>query len=134
MKRILNISEAASIAVHSMVIIANSNELLNANLIAERTGFSRNHIGKVLQQLVKNGLLSSERGPKGGFLLNKKADEIKLIDIYRIVEGNIESGFCNELCNNCPFNKCVFGNLTEKFSGEFSDYMTNTTLSEFLKS
>lgn len=129
MSKVLNISEAASIAIHSMALIARSKELLNAHEIAETTGFSKNHISKVLQQLVKNNYLNSTRGPRGGFELKRRPEEISLLEIYRIIDGEIDSGTgCKMHCDNCPFNDCIFGGLTEKFSREFRQYLTEKNL------
>jgi Rrf2 family protein len=129
LSKILNISEAATIAIHSMALIARSTELLNAHEIAEVTGFSKNHISKVLQQLVKFNFLNSTRGPKGGFVLKRNPEEVSLMEIYRAIEGDIEQGTgCKMHCENCPFNSCIFGGLSEKFSREFSDYLNEKNL------
>lgn len=129
MSKILNISEAATIAIHSMALIARSKELLNAQEIAQVTGFSKNHISKVLQQLVKYNFLNSTRGPKGGFVLKRNPEEVSLMEIYRAIEGDIEQGTgCKMHCENCPFNSCIFGGLSEKFSREFSNYLNEKNL------
>ncbi|MBW6497244.1 MAG: Rrf2 family transcriptional regulator [Bacteroidales bacterium] len=129
MSKILNISEAATIAIHSMALIARSKELLNAQEIAEVTGFSKNHISKVLQQLVKFNFLNSTRGPKGGFVLKRNPEEVSLMEIYRAIEGDIDQGTgCKMHCENCPFNSCIFGGLSEKFSREFSNYLNEKNL------
>lgn len=44
-------------------------------------------LGKILQNLVKQKILVSTKGPNGGFGLGKKVDEISLYDIVRIVDG-----------------------------------------------
>ncbi|PLW93037.1 MAG: Rrf2 family transcriptional regulator, partial [Marinilabiliales bacterium] len=44
MSKPIQISEAAFIGIHAMVLIAGSNEYLNVNIIAEKTGASKNHI------------------------------------------------------------------------------------------
>jgi Rrf2 family iron-sulfur cluster assembly transcriptional regulator len=44
-------------------------------------------LGKILQNLVKQKILVSTKGPNGGFGLGKKPDEISLYDIVRIVDG-----------------------------------------------
>ena len=44
-------------------------------------------LGKILQNLVKQKILLSTKGPNGGFSLGKKANEISLYDIVRIVDG-----------------------------------------------
>jgi Rrf2 family protein len=130
LSKVLNISEAATIAIHSMGIIARSNDSLNVQQIADLTGFSKNHTAKVLQQLVKNNFLTSSRGPKGGFIIKKDPSEITLMDIYKIIEGDIETEetLCKMHCDNCPFSNCIFGGLNEKFSREFKHYLMEKTL------
>jgi len=44
MARIFSLSEAASIAIHAMVLIARAKNGINAVKIADQTGFSKNHI------------------------------------------------------------------------------------------
>ena len=130
LSKVLNISEAATIAIHSMGIIARSKDSLNVQQIADLTGFSKNHTAKVLQQLVKNNFLTSSRGPKGGFIIKKNPSTITLMDIYKIIEGDIETEetLCKMHCDNCPFSNCIFGGLNEKFNREFKDYLMEKTL------
>lgn len=45
-------------------------------------------LGKILQNLVKQKILLSTKGPNGGFSLGKKPGEISLYDIVRIVDGD----------------------------------------------
>ena len=45
-------------------------------------------LGKILQNLVKQKILVSTKGPNGGFGIGKKIDEISLYDIVRIVDGD----------------------------------------------
>ena len=130
MSKIFNISEAATIAIHSMALISRSEDLLNAQQIADVTGFSKNHISKILQQLVKNNFISSTRGPKGGFIMKRNADDVSLMEIYRIIEGEIEESTCKMHCESCPFRSCIFGGLSEKFSREFIAYLNRKKLAE----
>ncbi len=130
MSKILNISEAATIAIHSMGIIARSTKLMNTQEIASITGFSKNHISKILQQLVKNGYLVSTRGPKGGFIISERAKDINLLEVYTLIEGEMEINNCKMHCESCPFNTCIFGGLEEKFSNEFKKYLTSKKVAE----
>jgi len=131
MSKIFNISEAATIALHSMGLIARSEKLINSQEIAEITGFSKNHIAKVLQQLVKNGFLLSTRGPKGGFLMSEKARISNLMDVYQTIEGQItETTSCKMQCEFCPFSNCIFGGLEQKFSAEFRNYLLSKKVVE----
>ncbi len=85
MAKVINFSDAAAIGIHSMILIAKSETPLNAIYLSEKISFSKHHIAKVLQRLVKDGYLVSFRGPKGGFLLKKKPSEILIYDIYRSI-------------------------------------------------
>lgn len=131
MSKIFNISEAATIALHSMGLIARSEKLINTQEIADITGFSKNHISKILQQLVKNGYLLSTRGPKGGFLVTEKAKEVNMLEIYNLIEGELEDNpGCKMHCDSCPFNSCIFGGLEKKFSNEFRHYLMSKKVVE----
>lgn len=131
MTNLINISEAASLAIHSMALIAAGDAKLNVNQIAKITGASRNHLAKVLQTLVKHGYLVSNRGPKGGFQLKADAEQTSLLEIYQIIEGTIHSRYCNlHHAAACPFASCVFGGLTHNFIIEFTEYLQNKKLSD----
>lgn len=134
MGKLIQISEATNLAFHSMALIATSDVMLNTMQIAERMQFSKNHLSKVLQVLVKNGYLHSNRGPKGGFTLNKESSEISLLEIYELFEGKIQKHDCvlnNEV--SCPFSSCVFGGLTSAFSKEFENYLSKQTIMDISK-
>lgn len=131
MSKIFNISEAATIALHSMALIARSEKLMNTQEIAEITGFSKNHISKILQQLVKNGYLISTRGPKGGFLVGEKTKKASLLEIYNLIEGELEDyNACKMHCDQCPFQSCIFGGLEQRFKQEFKEYLHNKKVTE----
>lgn len=130
MSRIVYISEAASIAIHSMALIASSPERLNAKQLAKLTGSSANHLSKVMQTLVKGDYLRSNRGPSGGFELKKPANTITLLQVYEYIEGTIDCQFCGIPEEKCPFESCVFGVKAEIFSEEFINYMKTTLISD----
>ena len=132
MSKIINMSEAASIAIHSILLIAKSEVKLNANQIAETLNFSKSHLAKVMHILTKNGYLSSERGPKGGFILNKNPNTISLLEIYETVEGLVEAFNCVTACTKCPFKACIFGGLTTKFTEEFTLHLRTTKVADLI--
>jgi len=132
MSKIFALSEASSIAIHSMVLIARANESLNAVKIAEFTGFSKNHIAKVLQRLVKSDLLKSVRGPSGGFTIKKDPVGISLLDIYQAIEGPIELTDCPLANENCNFESCLMGKVINKLTSEFVKFLHEQTLSAYL--
>jgi Rrf2 family protein len=133
MSKIFSLSEAGSIAIHSIVLIAQSETKLNVVKIAERTGSSKHHVAKVLQRLVKDDFLSSNRGPHGGFELKKPADEINLLEVYESIEGKIEITKCPMDNVICPFDKCILGTVVSEMTQNFKDYMSAQKLIDYTK-
>jgi Rrf2 family protein len=134
MYNFLAISEATTIAIHSLAFIASNNSYLNATNIANKTNFSRNHLSKVLQQLTKHGYLISERGPSGGFRLSKPASEITLLEIFELIDGNHEQTRCSKNGKDCSFKVCVYGNVIDKANIMITDYFKSRTIAEIVKS
>jgi Rrf2 family protein len=132
MSKIFSLSEAGSIAIHSMVLIAKAESKLNVVKIAERTGSSKHHVAKVLQRLVKDDFLVSNRGPHGGFELKVPADEINLLQIYESIEGRIEITKCPMDNLICPFEKCILGTVVSDMTQNFRDYMESQKLADYL--
>jgi Rrf2 family protein len=128
--RLVHISEAASLAIHSLALIASSSVRLNAKKISEILHVSQNHLAKILQVLAKNEYLESNRGPGGGFSFKKNADQISMLEIYQLIEGNVDCQFCGITENQCPFITCIFGGKPDKLTNEFVEYMTNTKISD----
>ena len=132
MSKVVSISEAASIALHGMIIIARSDKNVNVLDIAEATQTSKHHVAKVMQRMVKQGYLSSQRGPTGGFIIKKDPAEITLLEIYEAIEGEIELTKCYLDKQICPFNKCFMDSLTYDLSVMFKDYMKKQTLDKYI--
>ncbi|TAJ13649.1 Rrf2 family transcriptional regulator [Marinilabiliaceae bacterium JC017] len=132
MSKIVTLSEAASIALHSMVLIARSEEKLNVGKISEFIGSSRHHVAKVMQRLAKDNFVASNRGPSGGFVLKQEPQEISLLDIYEAIEGKIAIQNCPGDKLTCPFGTCLLGDLSHKMTKEFREYMQSHTLAQYL--
>ena len=132
MSKIVALSEAASIALHGIILIAREKKGMNVSRIAETTDTSKHHVAKVMQRLVKSGYLVSHRGPHGGFELKKDPKKINFLEIYETIEGAIEINTCPMDKPICPFEKCIMDNITSKMSREFKDYMKNQTVDQYL--
>lgn len=132
MSKLVALSEAASIALHGVVLIARSQKMLNVIEIAEATDTSKHHVAKVMQRLVKEGILASHRGPSGGFLLKKKPEDITFLELYETIEGKIQISTCPMEKQICPFDKCLMNNITNKLTKEFREYLQEQTIKEYI--
>lgn len=129
MSKPIQISEAASIGIHALVLIANSEKnFMNVNVISERTGASKNHIAKVMQTLVRAGFVHSVRGPAGGFSLDKESENISLLEIFEAIEGKISMRACPFEKAICPFDSCLMGGIFHKLTDELVTYLKANTL------
>jgi Rrf2 family protein len=136
MPTVIQISEATSIALHSMVLIARSGGAnVTVKEIVSATGFSHAHSSKVLQQLVRAGLLHSTRGPKGGFLLSRPGAGITLLAIWEAMEGplGIDTCIVSRDPEECPFDSCILGELPRRLSEQFRGYLGSRTLASVVE-
>jgi Rrf2 family transcriptional regulator, nitric oxide-sensitive transcriptional repressor len=132
MKQLLNITEASSIAIHCIGMLAKKGEPMNINEMASITAFSKNHMAKVLQTLTKHNFLGSNRGPKGGFFLKRKPSEITFLEIFELIEGKIEHLPCGIEDDTCPFDVCIYGDAFYKLTQEFRNYYKNRTINDLI--
>ncbi len=131
MSNILKISEAASLATHSMVFLAaNPEKTHSTREIADALLASEAHLSKVLQRLSRSELVHSVRGPRGGFRLVKPGDQIRLLEVYEAIEGKVAEIHCLLNSKVCNGGGCVFGGFLESTSRRFREYLADTTLSD----
>ncbi|MCW3806238.1 RrF2 family transcriptional regulator [Plebeiibacterium marinum] len=132
MSKIITLSEAASIALHGMILIAKSDVKLNVNQISEEISSSRHHVAKIFQRLAKENFVSSNRGPSGGFLLKMDPKDISLLDLYEVIEGPVQVQGCPGDKERCPFDRCIMGDIAEELACQFRDYLRGRSLADYL--
>ncbi len=76
-------SKAAEYAIRAMVYLAEQTpgELIQLKDVAEKEDVPFHFLAKTMQILSRKGLVRSHRGPRGGFTLSRKPEEITLYDI-----------------------------------------------------
>ena len=133
MASIIQVSEAASLALHSMVLLAASPERsLTVKEITARTEVSEAHLSKVMQRLAKAGLVKSTHGPKGGFVVGNRGLSTSLLAIFEAIEGPVANGGCLLQSTECLFRECLFAGLLSRMTEEFKEYMKNKTLGDMV--
>jgi len=131
MPNMLKISEAASLAFHAVVYLAAAGDRLISNgEMAENLKVSENHLSKVLQRLTRAGLVRSIRGPKGGYVLNRPAQDITLLEVYEAIEGKLVTGDCLLEEPACDRQKCILGGLLKSVDSQVRDYLAGRKISE----
>jgi Rrf2 family protein len=128
---ILKISDAASLAVHTMVLLAAEPERVHStHEIAQELGVSEAHLSKVLQRLGKAGFVRSIRGPRGGFVPADGIGEVRLLDVYESIEGPLRLKTCLLDKPICKGNGCIFGELLKTVNSEVRGHLSRTRLAD----
>jgi Rrf2 family protein len=89
----VRISAKADYAVRAAVTLAalDADAPIKAERVASAQDIPLNFLENILHQLKSSGLVTSHRGPEGGFRLARPASEITVADVIRAVEGPLAS-------------------------------------------
>ncbi len=108
------LSSTCRYAIKAVIYIgANSikNQKIGIKKISSELDIPNPFLGKILQSLAKHKILTSIKGPNGGFALGKNPEEIRLIEIVEVIDGMnnynkciIGVKDCNELENQCTLH------------------------------
>jgi len=123
---LVQISEAASLAIHSMaLLIQNRGSLLTVKDMAQECQASEAHLAKA-------GLVTASRGPQGGYTLTKEGEEANILTIYEAVEGAIIPQECLLRNKICLFPTCIFGGVIGKAEREIREYFASKKLKDLV--
>lgn len=100
----LRISKLSDYAIMVMVALSEQRgEVLNAQVLAERTHLELPTVSKVLKLLAQAGLVRSYRGVNGGYSVDRAASDISVAEIIGAIEGpiamtecSVEEGLCSQ--------------------------------------
>ena len=62
---------------------------------------SSKFLSQVANELKKAGFITSKEGVKGGYLLAKKPEDIKIVDVLKTLDGDLVVGDCFEDDHEC---------------------------------
>ena len=100
----MKLSDGVEQAIHSVAMLAGlkPDGVLAAAALAEFHGVGTSYLLKHLQALSGAGIHATVPGPKGGYRLAKRPDEITLLDIVLAVEGPAPAFRCAEIRQRGP--------------------------------
>lgn len=111
----MNGSSRFVVATHVLTVLAiKRDKRLSSEKLAWSLDTNPVVVRRLLSSLRDAGLVTSKRGPNGGFTLARRPDELTLADVYEAVE--LESLFAfhpNEPNDACPVGDNIQAVLTE---------------------
>ena len=101
--------------------------------IAERQEISLSYLEQLFGKLRKGGLVKSVRGPGGGYLLARSADDTRISDVILAVDEPIQATRCQPGSpKGCKTNKgrCLTHELWEELGNQIYLYLSSVSLSD----
>jgi len=112
----------------------NRDRLCTIAEISERCAATHNHLVKVVHNLGREGYIQTMRGRTGGIKLKKEPEEIKLTDIIRCTEVNLNIAECLRENNTCHITEvCKIKNVFEEAQSQFIQTLDRYTVADLLK-
>ena len=103
--------------------------------ISLRQGISLDYLEQIFSKLRKKEIVQSVRGTQGGYILNRKAKEIKLTNIFDAVDEKVKTVQCKKEskkgCNG-KATKCITHNLWDELELHINTFFENKSLKDLL--
>ncbi len=100
--------------------------------ISARQEISLSYLEQLFARLRKQGLVSSVRGPGGGYQLGKPAAEISVSEVISAVDESVDATRCQGKSDCQGGAKCLTHTLWSDLSHRIEDFLTQITLGELV--
>ncbi|MEM0202449.1 MAG: Rrf2 family transcriptional regulator [Archaeoglobaceae archaeon] len=102
--------------------------------ISEKQELSVPYLEQILNRLKNAGLLMSIKGPGGGYVLNKRPEEISILEILKKLEGAPALASCLDPKRGCSrIEICVTHVVWKKLGEQIEGFLSTITLADLLK-
>ena len=103
----------------------------SAKDVAEAYGIPQEVMAKILQRLVKAGLLHSQHGMNGGYTLARHAEEISAFEVIRAIDGPLFITSCVTVRGECDqTDRCTIREPLRRVNQSIEDVLKRITISE----
>ena len=134
----MKINSKSRYAVMALADIANFNRQNPVSLrdISLRQNISLVYLEQIFSKLKKNNIVKSIRGTKGGYVLTRDPEQIKLSNIFSAVDEKVKTLQCKREskkgCNG-KLTKCITHNLWDDLEMHINDFFDKKNLGDILK-
>lgn len=121
-------------AVTAMLDLALHNEKGPVTLadIADRQGISLSYLEQLFSRLRKKQLVSSVRGPGGGYSLAGDASSVHIAEVITAVDEKVDAMRCGGKANCHNNERCLTHDLWRDLSDRIYDYLSDITLQDLV--
>jgi Rrf2 family protein len=90
----MKLNTTSQYAIRIMGVISELDKKCTSKELSQKLHIPYKYLTKIMNELVKAGLILSTRGREGGYTLAKDTSEIRILDILNAVHENIENDDC----------------------------------------
>ncbi len=102
--------------------------------IAQRQGISAQYLEHLMAPLIRAGMLRSIRGPRGGMVLARPADEITLGQVIQVLEGSVAPVECVDSPAMCQRSgRCAARDVWNDIKQAVTGVLEATTLRDLME-
>ena len=130
-------TEEYGVRILIRIASADKQQGLSIPQLSEAEGLTDSHVAKICRTLRMNGFINSTPGNKGGYVLNKTADKIVIIDVMKALGGTLfDQQFCDahsgigKLCTNSV--DCSTRSLWKMIQFTVDNLLNKLTLKDLL--
>ena len=131
----MKLSTKTRYGVRAIIELAASQSInpIRLKVIASRQNISIKYLEQLMAVLKSAGFIKSVRGAKGGYILAKPANQIKLSDIFKALEGPVTPVECLEDKNYCAkVADCVARQLWEEVQQAIMEVLESVSLQDLV--
>ena len=132
----LRITKLTDYGIVLLVQLANdeTGRSRNARSMAEATSLPLPVVSKILKSLAQGGLLTSQRGAKGGYALVRRPEEINVAEIIDALEGPIALMECSAGPGHCEQEtSCQVRDPWQRINQAIQEALHGITLAEMTR-
>jgi len=100
--------------------------------ISERQAISLSYLEQLFSRLRKEELVSSVRGPGGGYQLGRAANDIAIGEVIRAVDESIDATRCQGQSDCQGGERCLTHTLWQDLSDRISQFLNGITIGELM--
>lgn len=100
--------------------------------ISERQEISLSYLEQLFARLRREKLVSSIRGPGGGYLLGRKAEDIAVGEVIKAVDETVDATRCHGQADCQNGHRCLTHNLWEDLSYRIEAFLDGISLGELV--
>ncbi len=101
--------------------------------ISQRQGISLSYLEQLFAKLRRQGLVSSARGPGGGYRLSRDSKEISISEVINAINEHVDARRCGGLANCQDDEPCLTHELWADLSEQIQDFLTNISLGDLVE-